>query len=253
MSDDPVDWLDVVRSLAEGDPTAFFRVSQLVTGVLRGMRAYDIEADWSDVIQDVAMGTVEAVREGRLQHSENVAGFVRQVARHKVYDRLRRGERTHTRRTTTLDDAPPAQLAAESATDAAEVLDLRRSLERLPQAQRDLVVAVYGDRKTYEENNWTIAISQAEELGLELFWKRKDDLQATLDTFVETNQVDFACLMITDIGMQSSKLLVSGHPKIVENIDYPREERFLFDLPGVVSRKKQLLPTLMWILNRVNK
>lgn len=109
------------------------------------------------------------------------------------------------------------------------------------------------DRKEYEENGWRVAISQAEELGLGTFWERKDDLQASLDAYVAGSPVDFACLMITDIGTQSSLLMVSGADRIISNIAYPQRERLLYDLPGVVSRKKQLLPSLIWILNRIRK
>lgn len=108
------------------------------------------------------------------------------------------------------------------------------------------------DRKSYRENEWTISISQAEELGMERFWERKDDLFQAMEEHIQSSQDDFACLMITDISTQSSYLLVAGEPKIIDNIDYPGLERNLFDLPGIVSRKKQLLPQLMWILNRVH-
>jgi manganese-dependent inorganic pyrophosphatase len=109
------------------------------------------------------------------------------------------------------------------------------------------------DRKTYTENGWTIAVSQAEELGMERFWERKQDLLDHLSVYVKANAVDFACLMITDIGTQSSHLLAAGNPKILAAIDYPPIEKNLYDLPGIVSRKKQLLPQLMWILNRVHR
>ncbi len=109
------------------------------------------------------------------------------------------------------------------------------------------------DRKTYEENGWTIAISQAEELGMERFEERKKDLIQCLEEYVKSSNVDFACLMITDISTQSSLLVVAGNPKIIGAIDYRAVERNLFDLPGIVSRKKQLLPQLMWILNRVHQ
>jgi manganese-dependent inorganic pyrophosphatase len=109
------------------------------------------------------------------------------------------------------------------------------------------------DRKTYTENGWTIAVSQAEELGMERFWERKQDLLDHLAAYVKSNTVDFACLMITDIGTQSSYLLTAGNPKIIATIDYPGIEKNLYDLPGIVSRKKQLLPQLMWILNRVHR
>ena len=84
------------------------------------------------------------------------------------------------------------------------------------------------------------------------FWERKQDLVDALDAYVASCQDDFACLMITDITTQSSYLLVSGNPKIVSAIDYPMIEKNLYDLPGIVSRKKQLLPQLMYILNRVH-
>jgi manganese-dependent inorganic pyrophosphatase len=87
---------------------------------------------------------------------------------------------------------------------------------------------------------------------MERFWERKADLFKALEDHIKSSQDDFACLMITDISTQSSYLLTAGEPKIIENIDYPAIDRNLFDLPGIVSRKKQLLPQLMWILNRVH-
>jgi manganese-dependent inorganic pyrophosphatase len=108
------------------------------------------------------------------------------------------------------------------------------------------------DRKTYTENDWTISISQAEELGMERFWERKDDLLESLNNHVNTSKDDFACLMITDITTQASYLLTAGNSRIIANIDYPSLDKNLYDLPGIVSRKKQLLPQLMWILNRVH-
>lgn len=108
------------------------------------------------------------------------------------------------------------------------------------------------DRKTYTENNWTISISQAEELGMERFWERKDNLMEALEAHVKSSMDDFACLMITDITTQASFLLTAGNPRIIATIDYPTLDKNLFDLPGIVSRKKQLLPQLIWVLNRVH-
>jgi len=158
VADSPGDWFEVVENLAGGDATAFFRVSQLVTGVLRGMRAYDIESDWSDVIQEVAIGTVDAVRAGRLRSSDNVVGFVRQIARHKISDRHRRQGRTQEDKTTPIEETSQSALADPRNLEPGEILDLRRALERLPEAQRKLVVAVYGERKTYEEASKELGI-----------------------------------------------------------------------------------------------
>jgi len=54
--------------------------------------------------------------------------------------------------------------------------------------------------------------------------------------------------VITDITRHCSHLLVTGEERVINGIDYPREEPKLFELNGVVSRKKQLLPHLMSIM-----
>ena len=59
--------------------------------------------------------------------------------------------------------------------------------------------------------------------------------------------------MVTDITRQSSLLLTEGAEKIIARIEYPRIDHNLFELNGVVSRKKQLLPHLMTVLAAVAK
>lgn len=107
------------------------------------------------------------------------------------------------------------------------------------------------DCKSYSENDWSITVSQAEELGLAKFWERKDELTKHLQHHLQEQKLDFACLMITDITKQSSLLLTVGDQRIIDAIEYPEPERNLFKLNGVVSRKKQLLPQLMYILENV--
>jgi manganese-dependent inorganic pyrophosphatase len=50
--------------------------------------------------------------------------------------------------------------------------------------------------------------------------------------------------LVTDINTQSSLLLITGEEAFIEMIDYPRLEPGGFELQGIVSRKKQLLPYL---------
>ena len=55
-----------------------------------------------------------------------------------------------------------------------------------------------------------------------------------------------ATLLITDINSQNSLLLVAGEREFLERISYPIvESNCIFDLPGIVSRKKQLIPYLL--------
>ncbi|MFQ3671907.1 MAG: DHHA2 domain-containing protein, partial [Verrucomicrobiia bacterium] len=104
------------------------------------------------------------------------------------------------------------------------------------------------DCKEYEENGWRMVVAQVEELGLEMFWPRKEELRAALEAKREACRADLAALMITDITEQSSLLMVSGAEELVAGLSYPEREDGLFLLQGVVSRKKQLLPELVRVL-----
>jgi RNA polymerase sigma-70 factor (ECF subfamily) len=154
MAEASPDWFDVLERLADGDRRAYLELSRLVAGVLRGLRAFDFHDDWGDVIQDVAISLVTTYREGRLSREDAVGAYARQVARNRFRDRLRGFERRRERDTVDIDDptAGPAVRTTEGeADDPIRALDLRRALERLPEEQRRLVWAVYGERQTYEE------------------------------------------------------------------------------------------------------
>jgi manganese-dependent inorganic pyrophosphatase len=109
------------------------------------------------------------------------------------------------------------------------------------------------DCKEYSEGGWRFSVAQVEELGLELFWQRKEDLSAALDEQIRKSGLDFGCLMVTDITRHSSFLLVRGDDRVIDAIDYPKHERWLYELNGVVSRKKQLLPHLMLTIARARR
>jgi len=113
--------------------------------------------------------------------------------------------------------------------------------------------AVRGDCKLYQEGDWKLAVAQIEELGLERFWERKDELIDALERMRKEEGQDFACLLVTDIGHHYSVLLVRGEESLGRAIDYPRLQPNIFELDGIVSRKKQLLPHLTQIFSRIPK
>ena len=54
--------------------------------------------------------------------------------------------------------------------------------------------------------------------------------------------------MLKALGVQD-QLITSGEREFLEEISYPIvESNCIFDLPGIVSRKKQLIPYLTGIL-----
>ena len=52
-------------------------------------------------------------------------------------------------------------------------------------------------------------------------------------------------LMVTDILAKGTRLLVSGNPAPVERAFEVEERNGEIDLPGVMSRKKQVAPKLL--------
>lgn len=113
--------------------------------------------------------------------------------------------------------------------------------------------ALESDRKVFEENGWHISISQIEELGLDELWKREADLHAALEALLEKHSLHFACLMVTDITRHHSVLLTAGNDRVTRQIDedHASIRPNLFDLPGVVSRKKQLFPYMSHVVTKL--
>ena len=104
------------------------------------------------------------------------------------------------------------------------------------------------DCKEFEESGIRFSISQIEEIGFDLFWKRKEELSQSLEKLAAASELEFSALLVTDISSNSSLLLMSREPEGWEEINYPQLEDRLYQLDEVVSRKKQLLPLICSLL-----
>jgi manganese-dependent inorganic pyrophosphatase len=111
---------------------------------------------------------------------------------------------------------------------------------------------VRSDHKVYEEEGVRFAVSQVEELGFGNFWQHAKAIAAALDALREAENLNFAALLVTDINTQNSVLLVKGNPDLIRRISYAHiEQDEIFDLPGIVSRKKQLIPYFSSLLREM--
>lgn len=110
------------------------------------------------------------------------------------------------------------------------------------------LAAVKSDCKHYDESGRSFSVSQIEEIGFTNFWQKSDLLLDALETYRAEHDLYFACLLVTDINTQNSVLLVKGHPDFVASITYPHRAPEIYDMPGIVSRKKQLIPYLSGLL-----
>jgi len=150
--------------------------------------------------------------------------------------------------TTALDEEILGWLEGIAGLTGAELADIIFSSGSVV-ANHEPAEVIGMDRKTYVEDDFSFAISQVEEVGFEGFWDRTQELLEALESSRVDDDLDFAALMVTDIKEQNSLLLVRGSPGVIEAINYPAvEEREIYRLNGVVSRKKQLLPFITGIL-----
>ncbi len=112
--------------------------------------------------------------------------------------------------------------------------------------------AITTDCKEYTERGHRFSVAQIEETGFEQFQIRKAEVSAALEAYRSRHEYLFSALLVTDVVVQNSLLLVAGTETFLKTIEYPEREPGVFELNGVVSRKKQLLPFLTDCLAQMN-
>ena len=107
------------------------------------------------------------------------------------------------------------------------------------------------DIKPFESNGFKFAVAQAEVTDIMQLSEHLSSLRTALDDLKDKRGLDFAMLLITDVVRGSSRLIVTSKaPPILDDLPYPPLPDGTRDAPGVVSRKKQLLPVVLGLLER---
>ncbi|KAB2648757.1 MAG: putative manganese-dependent inorganic diphosphatase [Verrucomicrobia bacterium] len=141
-----------------------------------------------------------------------------------------------------------APLAKEDPTKLAEAIFSSGSL--ILATTPDKVVR--SDFKIYNEENVKFAVSQIEELGYDNFLSHSSELKKAVESLRKEERLDFTALLVTDINTQNSLLLISGSQELIKKIAHAHVEKDgAFELPGIVSRKKQLIPYLTSLLKEI--
>jgi len=110
---------------------------------------------------------------------------------------------------------------------------------------------VSNDIKAYEAGGFKLAIAQAEVTDLLQLTEHLEPLTKALDDLKDKRGLDFAMLLITDVVRGTSRLIVSSKsPPVLDDLPYPPLPDGTRDAQGVVSRKKQLLPVVLGLLER---
>ncbi len=107
---------------------------------------------------------------------------------------------------------------------------------------------VTNDMKVYQTGQYRFAISQAEVSDLNEVTDHLDALSKALSDLRESRGLNFAMLMVTDVVRGSSKLIMNNPPPVFDNLPYPPQSDGTRLAEEVVSRKKQLLPIVLGLL-----
>jgi manganese-dependent inorganic pyrophosphatase len=104
------------------------------------------------------------------------------------------------------------------------------------------------DLKEYTSGPYHFAIAQAEVSDLYELTENMDKLTKALDELRERRGLNFTMLMVTDVVRGSSRLLLSNPPPVLANLPYQPLPDNTWLAEDVVSRKKQLLPVVLGLL-----
>ena len=112
-------------------------------------------------------------------------------------------------------------------------------------AYQDIESLLTADFKEYDVDERRFGIGQVEVVTFQEFDDRQNEIAKGLETLVHKRNLALAGLLVTDIVQQNSQLIVRGEKALVAAVGYPQISAGRFDLKGVLSRKKQLMPHLL--------
>jgi manganese-dependent inorganic pyrophosphatase len=111
--------------------------------------------------------------------------------------------------------------------------------------QRPADQVVRADLKTYQQGGVGFAIAQVEVPGFAELEERVDELRQALEGLRDSRGFEFTILLVTDVVRGTSRLVTAGPERLFDGLPYGRRADGTLDAPGVVSRKKQLLPAVL--------
>ena len=151
--------------------------------------------------------------------------------------------------TTTVQDMSAVEMLAR----LAKVPSIEEFGEKLFSITDNLAIqdpreVILSDFKKYESGGVKMGIGQAEVTTLTNVGEYKAVYLETLQQVAVEQGLDWTLLMVTDVLREKSVLLASDY-RANRDLPYTRLSKQLYNMPGVMSRKKQLLPMLISVLS----
>lgn len=114
-------------------------------------------------------------------------------------------------------------------------------------SRQDPSSVVSADFKTYTECSVRFGIGQVEVTTFSDVPSVKEDYIKALEAVSKRDGLEWAMLLVTNVMSEDSLLICTPYKKSYKLL-YEEKEAGLYHLPGVLSRKKQLLPEIIRVL-----
>jgi manganese-dependent inorganic pyrophosphatase len=108
--------------------------------------------------------------------------------------------------------------------------------------------AIRADFKHFTAGDTIFGVGQVEVVGFDEFHRLKEELRHALRRIAREDRLPLAGLMVTDIYSETTLFLAEGKNELAHVMGYPQLEPHLYELKGVMSRKKQMVPHLINVL-----
>jgi manganese-dependent inorganic pyrophosphatase len=107
------------------------------------------------------------------------------------------------------------------------------------------------DIKEYVERGLSFSVSQIETDNPGALVERHAEIAAALEKARAARDYLFSALLVTDVTALNSLLFVTGKKSFTSHINFPITGQGIYELKEVVSRKKQLMPLLAELVEKV--
>lgn len=104
---------------------------------------------------------------------------------------------------------------------------------------------IKADFKAYNVKGKKFGIGQVEVVGFGEFYDVRGVLEEGLSRMKEADGYSLAGLLVTDISYGNSLLLAIADSEVSSALGYPMAGKNLYELKGVLSRKKQVVPHIL--------
>ncbi|MBQ9255776.1 MAG: putative manganese-dependent inorganic diphosphatase [Acidaminococcaceae bacterium] len=155
--------------------------------------------------------------------------------------------------TTETDRAAAKRLAVQAGIEDPE--DFAMQLLRAGSVLNTMAPAdiIRNDFKEFDFGDVRVTVSQINIMDRQLALEKLPELQEALDAFRLREKYTMSLLMVTDVLGEATDLLESGNRDGVLDLAFgQREEAGYYHLPGVLSRKKQVIPPLTEAFKKVD-